>query len=477
MKKQKSVTMSKTKKTWADQFTPKSLKEVIGHPTTVKKLREWAQDWKEGKKDKEPLLLHGPPGSGKTATVEAIASEYGWNILEMNASDTRNKENIRRMMGEASQTKTLTGKKRLLLIDEVDGLYRQDHGGTREINKIIKETNFPVILTANDAYNQKIKSIRGNCKMIKVKKVHPSTIAKLLHRIVKEKDVEADKETLKEIAKKSDGDVRGAINDLQALVQGEKRLKDEKISIIGERNKKIQIFKAMEKILQKRSFDESNQALKDLDENPDFILKWIEENIPREYEKPKDLEKGFEKLSKADIYLGRVRKRQKYGLWRYANVQMGPGVSLAKEEEYGGYTRYKFPSMIQKLGSSKSKRSTRESVAKKIGEKCHVSIKTAIKDYIPMLEQMMNDKEKRINLTAEFNFTEDELKLLGVSQRKRTIKKAEKIRGKEIRKNKDKKSNQNKIKNLKNKNEEKEEENKDKEEKNNEKNQKNLAQF
>ncbi|MFW5902616.1 MAG: replication factor C large subunit [archaeon] len=436
--------MSNEKETWADQFTPKSLKEIVGHTTTVKKIRKWAEKWEEGEEKSKPLLLHGPPGSGKTATVEAIASEYNWETLEMNASDTRNKKNIERMLGDASKSRTITGKKRLILIDEVDGLYRQDHGGTRAINKILKETNFPVILTANDAYNQKIKSIRSKCNLTKVRKVHPSTIAKLLKRIADQKGVEVKEETLKKIAENSDGDVRGAINDFQALAEGRKKLKEGDIQITGKRNKKIDMFKAMEKILKGRNFKEAQESLMKLDESPDFTLKWIDENIPQQYEKPKDLAKAFEKLSRADIHLGRVYKRQKYGLWRYANVLMGPGVSLAKEEEYHGYTRYKFPSLIRKLGSTKSKRNTRDSIASKIGEKCHVSTKIAKKDYLPMFQQMMKNKEKRIRLTAEFNFNEKELKLLGVSQRKRTIKKAEKIKGKQINKvNEDEKKPEN----------------------------------
>jgi len=462
----------KAKETWADQFTPGSLDEIIGHATTVKKIRKWVEAWEKGKKEKrKPLLLHGPPGSGKTAIVEAISSEYDWEILEMNASDTRNKENIKRTIGDASKSRTLTGKKRIILIDEVDGLYRQDHGGTRAINQIIKETNSPIVLTANDAYEQKIKSIRNKCELIRVKKVHPSTIAKLLKKITEKKGIQADEETLKQIAKSSDGDVRGAINNLQALAQGKKELGKEEAELMGTRNKKTKIFKAMKEILQKRGFEEAHRALKGLDEDPDFTLKWIDENIPRQYEKPEDLEKGFEKLSKADIYLGRVRNRQEYGLWRYANILMGPGVSLAKQEEYQGYTRYKFPSLIRKLGSTKSERNTRESIARKIGRKCHVSVNTAIKDYLPMLKEMMNNKEKRIQLTAEFNFTEDELELLGVSQRKRTIKKAEKIRGEHLQERKTKEKRTKKEKTL-----DTEEESKEKNE-GEEENQRNLAQF
>ncbi len=413
--------------TWADKHAPEKLSDVVGHTTTVKKVREWAENWKKGKA-KKPLLLHGPPGSGKTAIVEAVSNEYNWELLELNASDKRNKESIEDIAGSASTSNTLSGKKRLILFDEVDGLFRQDYGAAGAINQVIKDSSFPIILTANDAYDKKLKTIRRKCQKVEVKKVHPSTIAKLLGKIAKEKEIDIEKDTLKKIAKSSDGDVRGAINDLQALAEGKKELNKDETEIMGKRRKKESIFKALKQILKKRDFQGSMDALKDLDEDPDFILKWIDENLPKEYEEPQELHQGFEKVSKADRYLGRVYNRQNFGLWRYANALMGPGVSLAKEQEKSGYTKYQFPSLIRKLGSTKSERNTRESIASKIGERCHVSMKTAINDYIPMIEEMMNEKDKRIRLTAQFDFTEKELKLLGVSQRKRTLKKAKKLK-------------------------------------------------
>lgn len=418
-------------KTWADKHAPQTLSEIKGHSTTVKKIKKWVETWEEGKKEK-PILLHGPPGSGKTAIVQAIKKQYEWELLELNASDTRNKDKIERIAGNASTSTTLSGKKRIILLDEVDGLFRKDHGGTRAINKVIKETEVPIILTANDAYDKKLRTIRNKCQLIQVKKVHPSTIAKLLKKIAETEEVQANKETLKQIAKSSQGDVRGAINDLQALAEGRNELKEKQINLIGQRKKKEKIFKAMEKILKEKGFQEARKAINELEENPDFTLKWIDENLPKQYEKPEDLYNGLEKLSKADIYLGRTYRRQNYGLWRYANVLMGPGVSLAKEKPYHGYTRYSFPSLIRKLGSSKKERNIRESIGEKIGEKCHVSIKTAINDYIPLFNQMMKEKETRIRLTAEFQFTEDELKFLGVSQRKHTLKKAKELREKNI---------------------------------------------
>lgn len=419
------------KTTWADQYKPTSLNEIVGHATTVKKVRQWAESWKQGK-PKKPLLLHGPPGSGKTAIVEALKQEFDWEMLEVNASDTRNKENVERVLGSAAVSSTLSGKKRLILIDEVDGLYRKDHGGTRAINRILKEATVPIILTANDAYAKKIRSIKNKCTDVKLRKVHPATIAKLLHKVAEDQGIKADKETLKKVAKNSNGDIRSAINDFQALAEGKEEIKEDELNIMVSRNIEESIFNAMKEVLKKKSFEKSKESLRNLNENPDFVLKWIDENIPRQYEKEKDLQKGFEALSRADIHMGRARRTRNYGLWRYASVMMGPGVSLAKEEEYHGYVRYGFPSLIRKLGSSKKERNIRESIASKIGEDCHVSVKTAIKDYLPMFKELMKEEEKAIGLTAQFEFNQEELEFLGINKTDKIIEEAEKIRAKNL---------------------------------------------
>jgi DNA polymerase III delta prime subunit len=48
------------------------------------------------------MLIHGPPGVGKTTTVRLLARNLNFDVLELNASDTRNKEAIERMLGELS---------------------------------------------------------------------------------------------------------------------------------------------------------------------------------------------------------------------------------------------------------------------------------------------------------------------------------------------------------------------------------------
>lgn len=414
-------------KLWTDKYTPQRLDDIIGHAKSIEEIQDWAEKWEKGKKQ-EPLLIHGATGIGKTATVLALVKEHGWELLELNASDLRNSKRIERIAGHASLSRTFSGKPRLILFDEIDGLYRQDRGGAGAVVRVLKSSEYPIILTANDIWDPKLSSIRSACKRIDMKKVHYATIAKYLEDLAEKEKLKVDKEIFSEIARNCSGDVRSAINDLQLLTQGMEKVTRKDLEVLGERDREDNIFNAIRIILKTKTFKESRDALKNLREDPDFILKWIDENLPKEYKKPEDLYRAYDYVSRADVFLGRVYRRQYYGLWRYASDLMSTGVSLSKEETYSGFTRYSFPSMIRYLSSSKSTRAMRKSIASKIGKQCHVSTKVAIKDYVPMFFELMKDKEKAVRLAAQFEFTEDELKFFGMTNPSKVFEEAEELR-------------------------------------------------
>src|SRR3989338_3119707 len=319
---------------WADKYAPKKLDQVIGHGNTIEEIHKWMKNWTV---ESKPLLLHGPAGSGKTSMAYALASEYGFELLEMNASDVRNRDAVERYARLASESLTLFGKRRLILFDEVDGMYAQDRGGTSAIADIIKTAKCPIVLTANDLWDQKLSGLRTACEPANVKKVHYATITKILESICEKESIACGREVLLEIARNSSGDVRSAINDLQALADGRSELTKADIEIQGGKDRKDNIFNAITTVLKTKDAKKSKQAFDSVEEDPDMFLKWIEENVYREYKKPEELNAAYDKISRADVFMGRIKRRQDWGLQKYSIDLMTSGVSLSKKETYSGW--------------------------------------------------------------------------------------------------------------------------------------------
>ncbi|HOL07850.1 MAG TPA: AAA family ATPase, partial [Methanomassiliicoccaceae archaeon] len=80
---------------WTELYRPSGLNEVAGNPKAVQDLTNWAQSWEEGKPAKKAAVLIGTPGTGKTSAALALAADFHWDVVEMNASDQRNADAIK----------------------------------------------------------------------------------------------------------------------------------------------------------------------------------------------------------------------------------------------------------------------------------------------------------------------------------------------------------------------------------------------
>jgi len=105
---------------WIIKYRPKTLSEYVDQDEAKSKLVEWIKRFPNV--ENKAVLLYGPPGVGKTTLVECIARDLGYELLEMNASDFRRMQDIERIAISASDKGGLFGKRRLILLDEVDGI-------------------------------------------------------------------------------------------------------------------------------------------------------------------------------------------------------------------------------------------------------------------------------------------------------------------------------------------------------------------
>ncbi len=410
---------------WTEKYRPKSLDAIIGNKNAVEELIEWAEKW-EDTPLKKAIILLGPPGVGKTTSAYALAHDFGWEVIELNASDARNKEIIKRvaLSGAINETFRHTGEyisstkggRKLIILDEADNLYEggEDYGGKRAIVETIEATQQPIVLIVNDYYKLTKGSgqlLRKLCEHIKFAPVKEELFY-LLSSICRKEEIEVAREVVDVIVSRSEGDVRGALNDLQSLCQGRKKVGREAIQFIGYRDREKEIFKGIREILKARDMKAAITIAHEIDESPESFILWIDENFPYEYKSPFDVKEGYKFLSQADTFLGRTYRRQHFGLWRYANDLMCGGVAIAKRRVYTEFTQYSFPSWLRKMGMSKSTRSVREKLSKKIGSYAHVS-KNKGKEFIPFLKNLfINNPRVAIELIRKLELNQEELSLL-----------------------------------------------------------------
>ena len=422
---------------WTDKYRPKSLDKIYGNERAIATLRNWARMWSEGNVPKNrAVVLTGKAGIGKTTSALALANDFGWIVLELNASDARNATTIKKVATSGAVNETFDGHgrfipssrggRKLIILDEADNLYERieksengsdfsDKGGKKAIVETIKITNQPIILIVNDYYSL-IKGsgeiLKRMCTVIQYYGVNSDQIVKLLKRICGEENIFADLKLLKTIADRCKGDVRSAINDLQSISLNRQQVDIRALDVLGYRDREKIIFDALRDVFKTRNIQSIKDIVYNIDVAPETFLLWITENLPREYIDIDDMIKGYEALSTADLFFGRVFKRQYYGLWSYACDIMSGGVSTAKSHNYGN-VKYYPSTWIREMKNSKTTRGIRDSVVKKIGALCHNSYRKSKEFLLPHFKYLFrNDTRFAYRMKNRLDFSESEIKYL-----------------------------------------------------------------
>lgn len=424
---------------WAERHRPQSLADLVGNTKAITTMRDWAKEWEGGMPEKRALVLEGPPGIGKTSAAHALARDLGWDVIELNASDARSAPVIMRVAGTGAVTTTFSstgdfrkqseGGRTLIILDEADNLYERggkassvgdedlsDRGGKRAIVDTVRSTRQPIVLIVNDLYalmKGSGSALRSLSIQVKFTRPQARSVAKRLGEVLKKEGGEAEPEVLVRIAEASGGDLRAAMNDLQAVAESGKRLQVKDVVGLGDRDTARTMFQVLPDIFKSMDLDKARKATWDLNEDPEFVSLWIAENLGVEYKRPDDLARGYEVLSRADVFLGRVRRRQYYALWGYASELMTGGVAMAKKQPYRGYTRWQFPSWLRRMSSSRAKRQLRDNLALKVGKLLHTSKRQARLEYLEPLSVLFQaDEEFAVQVGADLVLSVEELGFL-----------------------------------------------------------------
>jgi len=364
------------------KYLPNSLKEVKGQGKAITSLNDFMQ-----RRKKNAAILYGPSGSGKTSAVHALAKDLDLEILEVNASDVRNAEAIKSLLGNASKQMSLFSRGKIILVDEIDGLSgMKDRGGIPELVKIIVESKFPIFCTAISAFDQKFSPLRKKCLMIEFEEPDSNIIFEILKNISEKENIKFEESTLKQLARQSGGDVRAAINDLETLTTYSKELKKEDVMELSQRNKQESVPQALVKVFKATDPKIAITAFDNVNEKYDKLMLWIDENLPKEYTKPRDLARAYHYLSRSDVFQRRIRRWQHWRFLTYINAFLSAGIAVSKDEKYKEFIKYEPTKRILKLWFAKQRFAKRKAIAEKIHEKLHSSVKSTIKSTIPYLQ-------------------------------------------------------------------------------------------
>ncbi|KAM3082624.1 DNA replication factor C complex subunit Rfc1 [Clarireedia jacksonii] len=178
----RKATVPPSSQLWTAKYAPTQLNQICGNKGQVEKIQSWLKGWSaahkynfmkrgaDGLGGYRAIIIHGPPGIGKTTAAHLAAKLAGYDVLESNASDVRSKKLVESGLSEVLNNNSLLGyfagdgkavdktkKKIVLIMDEVDGMSAGDRGGVGAMAKLCKTTDIPMILICNDRKLPKMK--------------------------------------------------------------------------------------------------------------------------------------------------------------------------------------------------------------------------------------------------------------------------------------------------------------------------------
>jgi replication factor C large subunit len=386
---------------WTELYRPKNLNELVGQEQAKQKMLYFLRQ-----KTKRVALLFGPSGSGKTSLACTLASDLKLELIELNASDFRNKQKVHDIIGSALKQRSLFTRGKLILVDELEGIDgTKDRGGLQELMRLIKEAAWPMILVANNVSDKKLRPLKRLALPVELKKFDDFALSVLLKKLCEKENLNIADDALGALVVKAQGDARAAINDLQVLASLKEKITKKDVACLQSREKEETISDALNRVFKTKN---ALNAFDYVDMNIDEIFLWLDENLPYEYD-DKELAAAYEMLSKADVLKGRIHKQQHWRFLSHIMALITEGIASVKKDARQGISSYKQPSRILKIWMAKQKLMQKRAVAGKLSKATHCSKKKAYKElgYLKIAFQKQPE-----NIADELNLEPEELDFL-----------------------------------------------------------------
>jgi len=309
---------------WVEKYRVNEFDSFFGNEKSRLLIINWLKKWIKGTK---PLLIIGPPGTGKTSFIKSLAKLQDLDLIELNASDLRNKLNLEAIINPILLNSSIFGKRMLLFLDEVDGISgRDDYGGMPFLSNILKIADVPIIMASNSK-SYKMKEIIKSSKVIEFRPLSSFASYMLLQNVMRRERKNLKSSEQFKIISQCRGDARTLLNTLQAKLEGEVN-SDGNTGTESSIEECINNFFSLTDISQAKKllitssirYTTPKYGYTSEERSKDFLNALYTSIVSSERKlKSDDLANLLEKLSEIDLFVDRIYEKRNWSLLRYAN--------------------------------------------------------------------------------------------------------------------------------------------------------------
>lgn len=265
--------ISDSDRLWTVKYAPTKIEQICGNKTTVLKLKTWLETWQDKFGNKPPqkgdtefraVLIHGPPGIGKTTAAHLVAKDLGFEIIEKNASDVRSKKLLSTTIKNILDNTSITGfyknnqkqTKFVIIMDEVDGMSGGDRGGVGELASYCRKTQTPLILICNDKSLPKMRPFDRVTLDLPFRRPSAREMKSRLMTIALREKIKLDPNIIDQLVSATSNDIRQIINLLSTVSKTSSSIDSKNSTQIAkewQKNSTLKIFDIIPSLFSSRS--------------------------------------------------------------------------------------------------------------------------------------------------------------------------------------------------------------------------------